>query len=537
MCIVCPSFAYNSRFEQLRKYLVENNYLDTLVFLPGNIFYGTSTPSILIVCKRFRGKDEPIKMFNAKELYLEDKRFKHKFDYKLFKELFEEGTCPEAISVSKENMRRFEYNLNFEIYSLQNISIKEGQKKVMLSELLEKVQGTICETKGSENMISLKSMSNNFIEILLNKDKVSQEEKSRLTTYRLVASEGSFLANTRSGVQARPKFALHTDNNTFMCSSMLEVWKINTDVIIPEYLVYILTTNNVLKKCEMPFGSCMKLPIVIENKEKQLAIVEKLTQEYNEKVKAEQEADAKRLGIKQNISDLEHMLGTTQFKINQMIARLERITPDSEKYSSTVKSLKDNFKYMNRLIHFSNEKIADDSFNKKEVGLAEFVNSYTDSWNNYGGNYFHLTVDNELIGTDKVLLDTNLFTVLLDAILNNAAKHSFHKRNNYTENNLVEIQMELVEYQNKPYFRMGIANNGDPIKEGFTIDDYISRGRFTAETGRSGLGGYHVYKIVKGHNGFLNIDSNKNWNVIINVLLPVEVNESLTLPVYEQECV
>lgn len=75
------------------------------------------------------------------------------------------------------------------------------------------------------------------------------------------------------------------------------------------------------------------------------------------------------------------------------------------------------------------------------------------------------------------------------------------------------------------------------MPEGFTIQDYITKGRYDAESGRFGLGGYHVYQIVKGHKGYLYIDSNKIWNTIIDILLPVKkVNIDNLIP-YEQKCI
>lgn len=82
-----------------------------------------------------------------------------------------------------------------------------------------------------------------------------------------------------------------------------------------------------------------------------------------------------------------------------------------------------------------------------------------------------------------------------------------------------------------------MSNNGDPIAEGFTIEDYISRGRYTSSTGRSGLGGHHVYQIAKGHRGFLYLDINKVWNMIVEVLLPIESTFLNDIPAYDKECI
>ena len=35
-------------------------------------------------------------------------------------------------------------------------------------------------------------------------------------------------------------------------------------------------------------------------------------------------------------------------------------------------------------------------------------------------------------------------------------------------------------------------------------------------------GGYHIYHIIKNHNGFLNITSTSAWPVIYEILIPIE---------------
>ena len=125
----------------------------------------------------------------------------------------------------------------------------------------------------------------------------------------------------------------------------------------------------------------------------------------------------------------------------------------------------------------------------------------------------------KLDGTPAIFFDKSMLTVMLDSILNNAVRHGFHKRKK--DGNQVLIRLSEVNYKENPYVLLSIANNGEAISDGFTVEDYVSRGRFTASTGRSGLGGYHVFQIVKGHKGYLRLDSNKMWNVIVDVLIPI----------------
>lgn len=70
MAIVLPHGAlFRSGAEQhIRKYLIEDrNYLDTVIGLPANIFYGTSIPTCIMVFKKCREQPNDILFINAAE--------------------------------------------------------------------------------------------------------------------------------------------------------------------------------------------------------------------------------------------------------------------------------------------------------------------------------------------------------------------------------------------------------------------------------------------------------------------------------------
>ena len=126
---------------------------------------------------------------------------------------------------------------------------------------------------------------------------------------------------------------------------------------------------------------------------------------------------------------------------------------------------------------------------------------------------------------------------MLDSILSNAVRHGFKKDKRHTEHNVVSVVLSEVQFKDKPFVCISVANNGDMMPDGFDVRDYISRGRYSSSTGRSGLGGYHVYQIVKGHGGYLRLDSNKQWNVKVEVLLPIESANINDLTSYDYECI
>ena len=188
-----------------------------------------------------------------------------------------------------------------------------------------------------------------------------------------------------------------TTGNTFVCKSPIKVFEINTSLVSPEYAALAISQDRTINLKAIPILDSLSLPLVIDDgKDKQAKIVNQIKQEYAIKEQQEQEADAKRLGVKQNVSDLEHMLGTPRFKVEQILRRLERATFGNDKTSKLVTSLKDNIEYMNRLVRFTNSNMSVEDFNLRQDDITEFIRSYAYGWSNYGDNYFRLSIKNDL---------------------------------------------------------------------------------------------------------------------------------------------
>ena len=529
---ICFRGAPGSRNYNLRRYLVEENLLDTIIALPANILYGTSIPSVILICKRHRRENDPITFIHAEEYYTGDRR-KRILDVDRLVEMIQTDR-KDCVAVKKSDIIEYAYNLNPSLYINQNLNLKEGQQVVRLGDLVVPIEGERINDNTVIDSISPRILSRDFLEILLNNSKVTNSESRRNISYRrYAASDKKYILSYTSMLES--KYGLFTDNKDFACPADIKVYEVNETAVIPAYLAHILVNNEAFTKNSMPLSHYMSFPIVIDSLDKQKELVNKIVQEYRAQTIAEQEADAMRLGVKNNISDLEHMLGSTQFRIGKIIQRLEYVTPEATNYQRMVKQLKDNVEYMNRIIHYSSANIASETINKKTDDIGEFLNTYADGWNNYGCNSFKLTIINEMGETPQVSFDKVLMTVMLDSILNNASGHGFGKIKR--EGNSVQISLSIVEHESCPYLLMSVANNGSAMIDGFTISDYISRGRYSASSGHSGLGGYHIYQIVKGHQGFIYLDSNKLWSVIVDVLLPINYTNINNIPVYDHECI
>ena len=518
---------------QVRRDLIEQNLIDTIISLPSSILYATSTASLLLICKKGRSQGDPIKFIHAEEYFLGNRK-KRTFDYERFVKMVE-GDAHDVVNVSLQEIRQYDYNLNPSLYYNMDYDLKAGQKVVRIKELISPVEGERIPVENVSYAVSVNNLSKDFIEVLLNNGNMSSLSGIRRNvTYRAFKSTDEKFLLTFSGMYEK-RYGINTEGKGFVYPIDIKVYMINKNLVTPEYLAYILVNNKAINKGGMPLSGYMMLPIVIDSLANQKEIVNKISQQHAATVRAEQEADAKRLGVMQNVSDLEHMLQTTYANIDNIIYKLDNKKLDESNLHTLVKGLKDNVDYLKRVIQYDNANISSNDFNLKEQDIEKFIKDYCNSWINYSGNYFSLSLKTNLGDNKTVVFDKALFKVMLDSILTNVERHGFDKRRG--DDNHVEISLSIEKFENKAYVVIRIANNGFPFKKGFTIKDYITRGRYSANTGRSGLGGYHVYSIIKGHGGFLYIDFNKIWNVIIELLLPIDNVDPDNLVEYEHECI
>lgn len=123
MAIILPPGAlFRSGAEgHIRKYIIEKqNYLDTVIGLPSNLFYGTAIPATILVFKKCRTDDEDVLFIDASKEFdkgknqnkLTDENIAKIFDTYEHRKQIEKYSHKASLAEIKEN----EYNINISRY-------------------------------------------------------------------------------------------------------------------------------------------------------------------------------------------------------------------------------------------------------------------------------------------------------------------------------------------------------------------------------------------------------------------------------------
>ena len=212
-------------------------------------------------------------------------------------------------------------------------------------------------------------------------------------------------------------------------------------------------------------------------------------------------ASKERKMLKKTSSDLIHMLGTPYNSINNALELLSLDVDDEGK--SRINYIRDNFGYIKRLIEMNGADFND--YPKAKVNIVEFMERYILGWENYGSKTFSIEFywDDKFGRVNTILANETALAIMMDCLLDNANRHGFHKTK--APENKVKIHLDRTTIGSENAVIIAVGNNGKPMPKDFSIDDYITSGKFGTDTGRSGLGGNHVFKIVSSMGGTLDL--------------------------------
>lgn len=214
-------------------------------------------------------------------------------------------------------------------------------------------------------------------------------------------------------------------------------------------------------------------------------------------------ASKERKMLKKTSSDLIHMMGTPYIRINNALDLLSQDVDDEGK--SRISYIRDNFGYIKRLIEMNGANFND--YPKDKINIVGFMERYIRGWESYGSKTFSIEFycDGDFEVENTILANETALAIMMDCLLDNANRHGFHKTK--SPDNKVKMHLDQTTLNNKRAVIISVGNNGKPMPKDFSIDDYITSGKFGTDTGRSGLGGSHVYKIVSSMDGTLDFIS------------------------------
>ncbi len=521
------SFCTSIRSRETREMLCRERVIDTIIELP-NILSSTISPSIFIVTPGER--HDSIRFVKAKSALLKESR-KKLLDVDVIIKMLE-ASSDSVINVNYEQIAEASYVLASEYYQVIPEDVESGKKLVALKEVATFDRGEIVRYNSEPSIIIQQAdFSSDFYDICTIPKHIESTLLDERIVYRKLRGPHIILS-TRGGRGITIYW--HRDDTEFFIQSGFPL-KVDSHRIYQEYLIYLLLNSKPLlnfvngnsygRSIERDYEYLLNYHMAIEpDLSRQRAFVKAIIdKEVYERQKVLDAVKA-RQNITTAAGDLAHMLGTPFLAQQNIISRIQDYEGDKNLagYTSNVNALIAASSYIQRIVNAMNADFSTASFVREPIDLGAHVKEYIN--NILISEIVQYPIDaNDIQNGVNVKADITMLQILLDSVIENACRHGFRKekRSEYK----ISVSVEKVIFNEEAYALLTIKNNGYAMPQNFTIDDYISKGRFNGESGRSGLGGYHVYSITKKHNGYMFLRSDEEWNFIIDILLPLTASE------------
>ena len=494
--LVLPlSFCYSSAFEHLRQKIVGSKYLRKVVEIPARSFKTTSIATVMISLNKWGSDTIDFSELNKKN---------------------DKGLLDE-VKIDNSSVVQNNYLIVPSLYINEELNLKDGQVATSLSDIVD-----ICEP--IKSVTSEETFILEDTDFINSTDELFAERNLRtglpLNNHKLYSGKCLVLKKCLNGIAVSPVEGI------FATSKDCLVLALKKDVMMSlNYLIYCLLESKQIRnissygvqlsKIIVQLMLNVKLPIYTGSN-MQDALMVTLKDQYILRKEKEFRTEMERYGIRAASSDLNHMLGPTYLQINSILNQLEKDSKDQ----SLVKSIRNNVAYMKRMIRHTGIDFNSYQPTRDEVAINEFFQKYVELCKNLSKISFQIEYITHTHKGSTFCIDEDLFRYLLDTILENVYRHGFEQKE--TLGAMVHISTTPTLIDEKPYVLLSVANNGKPFPKDFTIEKFIGRGECSGNTKNTGLGGYHIYHIIKSHNGYLNITGTSAWPVIYEILIPME---------------
>ncbi len=256
----------------------------------------------------------------------------------------------------------------------------------------------------------------------------------------------------------------------------------------------------------------LRMYIDLPSLEEQRAIVENVISEEIERKK-------KQVGAVDTLFDLAHLIGSPANKVQALLGNLIEMCGSDVEKTTQLKMVGDNFDYIRRIIETTSQDFENWKGTLKEKRILPIIERCVASSASLPFGLVPRLDSSRVDGGITAKVNDTLFAVVFDNIMRNAYRHGFNKT--VSADHKVLVSLDIVKHEGKDHLLMSVCNNGNKLEEGFSVYDFVTRGRKGRATGNTGQGGYDVYQIVKKFDGHLGLRSSSDWNFIIDILIPV----------------
>lgn len=559
---------------ELRKKLVDENLIETIISFPGGLFQNTAIPFIVMVLSQDKKLNNKVRFIKADNYVVEKNRREKMLHDELLLNVYNSVVdfSDDIRLIDNEVLRKNDYNLIVNRYfdvSKEETIIPDGFRIVKLEDLVTINRGERTDLQNGR-LVKISDLCMDAF----NYEKSSNDfEINPLPSVcQQIESDVLILSKIRA---LKPTLIRCNQNDPIFINNNVVALSFNRSKIDIGYLVYELNSERVqqyvinrMSGITIPTISVKDLlnaPILLPDLATQRNIVNKALNDY-------QDAKIKKLGIEldelkyslkqeyeKKIRFRKHAIGQEIFDLTNtfnLITKVKKINnghlfDDTIINPTTNTTIKSCFQNMSQTINSIREmvdNIAEDYFYGKdeEVDVISFLQKYCNE--NNGVNFtMELTHDyyiaqedeyipdllesydengnlvsleqtgniliakkGEVVSPPRIRISPLSFKQILSNLRNNAIKHGFIDENRQDYKILIDVTKD-----EKGNVLVSVSNNGAPLKKDMTVDSFFINDR---------QGNVEIKNRVEHANGKITLDANLGDEYPVRIVMSFKDN-------------
>jgi len=533
--ILVPSkFNLYQKYFSLRKELVSNDLLETVITFPTNFLSESSLSFSIIVLNKAKKKEGVVNIVNAKSFI--NKVGKNTIDYSSIIDCLKNKIPSDNILVIQNNKIKInDYRLDYEHYLLVQI---EGTK---LGDLMEIIPARKEETPKKGKFLRIRDLSINKFDCELDTSKLLIEELP--DTVKEIHQSALLIAVRWNAI--KPTYFNYAQEPIFISNDIM-AFKVNQKIIDKSFLIIEMYNDSFLKQLSIlrkgetiPFFSLkdfltlkIKLPKLsdqfdrIENEKKDFIIskqkeIEELRKKYGLFSDIESQNSFLRHTIAGNLASLRSSFN----KINKIfndeivnhypeILNLKVEEGDSLNFEKLLSiANRDIIKISNEVNKNSLGERIFTNVDLKPIDICSFLSHYLNEIYNRSDRIFNLDWITEIddVNSNGYILtyyvngNADLLTKMFDNIFDNIVKHAF--QNKKKNSNYISVEVYDISDNLPDTLSVQINNSGKPLPNGFNYNLFKSKGGSAGANAGDGFGGWLINKVINIHDADYHFDS------------------------------
>lgn len=548
ICVFPLSFLFGSanKDKGLRRYLVENNFIETIIMLPPRIMSKSAVSLCVTVLSKKQNNDFHVRMVDATKFSHRSRFSKNEIldDEKIWEMMNSNQNQDFVKLINIQMIIEQDYDLHVTRYFIDEdvsgtkietfASFITGGNTISTREMMQRM-GRIVMSGSKFNVLTnklvrIKDLSNDPFNSILDLASLD-EDLPKNGVFREIKEDCLLVASRFTSL--KPTYFKYEGESIFISPDVYAL-KVDEEKCDIRYLIFQLHSEKIKEQLDR-YTTGQIMPYIKRNDLLQLKIdfLEIAEQEkaYLELAQADLSSKAHRYGVEiqdqlQTVNDensfLRHEIAGSLKNVRSSFRFVQKILREqvSEKVDglyhlrandildTTLETyltlIEKDLESINKSVNRMGAKIELSDLTFEKIDLLEFIQKYAESLKIRAGNVYEVSIDLDLNAIEDADLDTiyinadkDILSKTVDNLVENALKHAFSMK----AGTVNKIRIEMIYDFQEMKVQVDVCNNGKPLPEDVNFDSLVRKGSSIGRNGGDGTGLWYVNEVMKLHGG------------------------------------